>query len=80
MKFGWPDLCLSIYLEVSLAMNSSLVMGELNMPYVPSAAAFWASMEVAPVQSFRVMTLKPFSYAVLKSVTQILLDQPLFVE
>ena len=71
--------CPSIYLEESLAMNSSLVMGELNMPYVPSAAAFWASMEVAPVQSFRVMTLKPFSYAVLKSVTQILLDQPLFI-
>ena len=81
MIFGiWLDLCPSIYLEVSLAMNSSLVMGELNMPYEPSAAAFWASMEVAPVQSVRVMTLKPFSYAVLKSVTQILLDQPLFVE
>ena len=55
-------------------------MGELNMPYVPSAAAFWASMEVAPVQSVRVMTLKPFSYAVLKSVTQILLGQSLFVQ
>ena len=51
----------AVYLDASLAMNSSLVMGELNMPYVPSADAFCASMEVAAVQSFSVITLKPFS-------------------
>ena len=50
--------CLYVYLSMA-SMNSSFDMGVLNIPQVPSTAAFCPSSEVAAVQSLSVTTLKP---------------------
>ena len=42
--------------------NSSPVIGDENMPNVPSVAPLWPSADVVAQQSVRVIVLNPFSY------------------
>merc|ERR1712167_233517 len=63
--------------HLSAATNSSLVIGVLNIPQVPSVATLCPSELVVAEQSLRVTTLKPFSHAVRMVLsTQQLLRKP----